>query len=78
MTDRDYIKLRANAERETKLGEVIQSGGFENESDAIEASLDAYLQLDALLNREIDSMVARINELDGDGIGVEGYVQLDY
>lgn len=64
-----------NREREKLLAEVMDRSGANNQAQALDLALKAYVQLDEILEAELDDMKDRAHELDGDAIGVHGHIR---
>lgn len=65
------VRLDQN-DREKKLERVMARSGANNRAQAFDAALDAYLQLEELIDEEIDDLQERVDDLDGEGISVTG------
>lgn len=72
---RNTWDVRMNREREKLLAEVVDRSGANNQAQALDLALKAYIQLDDLLEEELDEMKERARELDGKAIGVHGHVR---
>lgn len=48
-----------------------------NKSQAIDYALDAYIQLEDVLEERVDEVEEELDELDGEGIGVRCRVGLE-
>lgn len=72
---RNTWEVRMNREREKLLAEVVERSGANNQAQALDLALKAYIQLDDLLEEELDEMKERADQLDGEAIGVHGYVR---
>lgn len=72
---RDSWEVRMNREREKLLAEVEDRSGANNRAQALDLALKAYVQLDEILETELEDMKSRADELDGDAIGVHGYIR---
>lgn len=75
---REAWEVRLDVEqREMKLSRIMDATSANNRAQALDVALDAYFQLEEILEAEVREMKDRGEELDGDAISVQNYIQLD-